>query len=747
MSTSSQSLSIARPHGVASPASDASDLPGDDARRRLLEAYRSVRTRTQALIATLSAEDMTVQSMPDASPVKWHLAHTTWFFETFVLRQARADYVPFHADFGFLFNSYYNAVGARHPRPQRGLLTRPGIDEVLAYRKHVDQHMRALMIADAALRWHDLIVLGLAHEEQHQELIQMDVLHLFAQSPLRPAYLDASPWPARSLAHRFKSYEGGLVRIGHDGDGFAFDNEGPSHPVWLEPFQIAETLVTNGDWLAFMADLGYQRPELWLSDGWDQLQSHGWEAPLYWQRTHDGWEYMTLYGMRQVDRRAPVQHVSYYEAQAYAQWAHARLPTEAEWEHAARQGGMAQLFDSAWQWTQSSYMPYPGYQPARGALGEYNGKFMAGQMVLRGGAQVTPPGHTRPSYRNFYRPEQRWMFAGVRLARDVAATAPHETRDAPSDFARDVIAGLSAQPKFLSPKYFYDAAGSAIFEAICQTPEYYPTRTETALLADIAKDIAADIPGQAVLLELGSGASTKTRLLLDAAPQLGAYVPVDISQSALDQAVDRLARDYPALPVLPITADFTQPFDLPPALLERPLVGFFPGSTIGNFTHDEAIGFLRLLLDRLGHRARLIVGVDMVKDERTLIDAYDDAGGVTARFNKNLLARINRELHGNFDLDTFFHNVRWNAARQRIEMHLVSRIDQTVSVAGRWISFEAGESIHTENSHKFTESAFSRLAGMAGWLVRRTWVSPAPSFAVFELEPAMTTDAENPSFE
>ncbi len=736
MSMPSQSLSIARAHAVALQADDASDLPESDERRRLLDMYREVRARTNALIAPLNVEDMVVQSMPDASPVKWHLAHTAWFFETFVLKEASADYMPFHQDFGFLFNSYYNAAGVRHPRPQRGLLTRPSIDTVLAYRKHVDKYMQTLIMSDGPLRWRDVIMLGLAHEEQHQELIQMDVLHLFAQSPLRPAYIDSALQPAGQLARRFTSFEGGLVRIGHHDEGFAFDNEGPSHTVWLEPFEMANSLVTNGEWLAFMADRGYQRWELWLSDGWDQVQSQGWEAPLYWQRAQDGWGHMTLHGMRPIDRHAPVQHVNYYEAQAYAQWVGARLPTEAEWEHAARQGGLSQLFESAWQWTQSSYAPYPGYKAAKGAIGEYNGKFMAGQMVLRGGAQVTPPGHARPTYRNFYRPEQRWMFAGVRLARDAATTKLREDHDVPSAFARDVMVGLSSQPKSLPPKYFYDAEGSVLFEAICQIPEYYPTRTETALLADIAKEIAADIPEGAVLMELGSGASTKTRLLIDAAPQLAAYVPVDISQSALDQAVATLARDYPLLPVLPITADFTERFDVPPSLKDRSLVGFFPGSTIGNFTHDEAIGLLRSLLEQMGARARLIIGVDMIKDERALIDAYDDGGGVTARFNKNLLTRINRELHGQFDLDTFFHSVRWNATQHRIEMHLVSRIDQIVAVAGHWVSFEAGESIHTENSHKFTASTFQRLAGMAGWLVRRTWMSESPSFAVFELEPA-----------
>lgn len=731
------SLSITRPHAVTRSTEGVADLPIAEARRRLLDAYRAARARTLALVATLTAEDMAVQAMPDASPVKWHLAHTTWFFETFVLSQALPEWTPFHSDFGFLFNSYYNTVGDRQPRQQRGLITRPNLEDVLAYRKHVDLAMHKLLSTDASVQWQDLIALGLAHEEQHQELVQMDVLNLFAQSPLHPALLaGASPLPAPSSVHRFHVIEGGLVRIGHQDEGFAFDNEGPTHAAWLEPFEIAHGLVTQGEWLAFMADRGYQRPELWLSDGWEQAQANNWESPLYWQRTGDGWERMTLHGLSPLDRNAPVQHISYYEAQAYAQWAGARLPTEFEWEHAARQGRLAQLSDCAWQWTQSSYAPYPGYRPARGALGEYNGKFMAGQMVLRGGSFATPPGHARLTYRNFYRPEQRWMFAGLRVARDLAAAQPNATQASDSAFFRDVITGLSSQSKTLSPKYFYDAEGSALFEAICRTPEYYPTRVETALLADIAGELAEQIPEQAVLIEMGSGASVKTRLLLDTVPQLSAYVPVDISRSALDQAANALKRDYPLLPVMPVIADFTRPFDLPSTFDGRPLVGFFSGSTIGNFTHDEAIALLRSLLERLGSQGRLIIGFDMVKDKQTLLQAYDDVEGVTARFNKNLLARINRELHGHFDLDSFAHSVCWNEAQQRIEMHLVSRIDQTINVAGRWFGFEAGESIHTENSHKFTESSFRRLAGMAGWAVRRTWISAEPTFAIFELEPS-----------
>lgn len=401
-----------RPIGVGAR-SDA-DADGDPMQR-----YRSVRSRTEALATPLSAEDMVVQSMPDASPTKWHLAHTAWFFETFVLIPGHANYPVFDPGYGYLFNSYYNAVGPRHPRPRRGLITRPAVSEVLAYRQHVDRHMHSLFLSGDAQRWKPLVELGMAHEQQHQELMLMDILHLFAQSSLHPSYFATNrPAAGAPPSHRFTRVEGGLVRIGHDGKDFAFDNEGPRHKVWLEPFEIAEHLVTNGEWIAFMDDRGYRRPELWLSDGWDRVQSEDWHAPLYWERTQDGWSHMTLHGLQPVDRHAAVRHVSYFEARAFADWSGARLPTEAEWELAARQGVLADWRGVAWQWTQSSYGPYPSFRPAAGAVGEYNGKFMAGQMVLRGGSDATPEGHTRFTYRNFYRPEQRWMFAGLRLARD-----------------------------------------------------------------------------------------------------------------------------------------------------------------------------------------------------------------------------------------------------------------------------------------------------------------------------------------
>jgi dimethylhistidine N-methyltransferase len=696
----------------------------------LLDQYLQLRRHTERLVAPLNHEDMAIQSMPDASPVKWHLAHTTWFFETFLLSASLSGYRQFDPGFGYLFNSYYEALGPRQPRPQRGLLTRPTVINVLAYRRHVDTHMSTLLKAGLSVEAEALLCLGLAHEEQHQELLLMDLLHLFNQSPLKPAYDQRWPADEAGRSGRFKRLQGGLIEIGASDGDFAFDNEGPRHRVWLQPFEISDRLVTNGEWLAFMADGGYRRAELWLSDGWTMAQSGGWEAPLYWVRDDRRWQEMTLGGVRSIAAGAPVTHISYYEAAAYAQWAHARLPREAEWELAARENLLEQADSVAWQWTESAYSPYPGYRPAGGALGEYNGKFMVGQMVLRGGASVTRAGHSRPSYRNFYRPEQRWMFSGLRLARDAG---PIDTQTyARESFAADV----SARHKQLPSKYFYDAAGSHLFEEICRTDDYYVTRSETALLRNIAAELAAGIPAGAALVEFGSGESAKTRLLLDAAPQLSPYVPIDISADALDQATAMLARDYPQLTIAPVVADFTGQFHLPPAADGRPRVGFFPGSTLGNFDRDGAVRFLRSARRVLGEPASLLVGVDLVKDEAILSAAYDDSQGVTARFNKNLLIRINRELGGDFDPDAFDHLALWNPVHSRMEMHLVSRKDQIVNAAGHTFAFRSGERLHTENSHKFTIDSFAQLAARAGWSVVNTWISDEPRVAMFRLEPS-----------
>lgn len=715
--------------------------------RSALARYRQVRQATLALTRNLTPEDQLAQSMPDASPTKWHLAHSTWFFETFLLVPRLNGYKPFDLRFHYLFNSYYEALGPRQPRPARGLITRPSLDDVVAYRGHVDEAMDRLIEAGAE-DFSDLLDLGLAHEEQHQELVLMDILHLFAQSPLKPAYAPprshpASPAPAH-LA--FLEFEGGLVEIGHDGEGFGFDNETPRHKVWLEPFRMADRLVTNGEWLAFIEADGYRRPELWLSEGWAIVNAQGWDAPLYWEPGEKGWMAMTLHGLRPVDPAAPVAHISFYEAEAYAAWAGARLPTEAEWEHAAIEvavegnlldscrleptpapagSGPKQLFGDVWEWTRSAYSPYPGFRPAPGAVGEYNGKFMAGQFVLRGGACVTPAGHMRPSYRNFYYPQQRWMFSGLRLARDGGSHGAKAT-----SFAQDVAAGLSKPQKSIPPKYFYDAEGSRLFEAITVLPEYYPTRTEIGMLRDAAKAIAAEIPAGAALVEFGSGASVKTRILLDAAPQVAVYAPVDISPEALGEAAHAIRRDYPRLTVAPLADDFTVALELPAETKGRPVVGFFPGSTIGNFRPEEARAFLVSARRLLGAGAAFLVGIDLVKPEPVLVAAYDDVLGVTAAFNKNLLGRINRELEGDFDLDAFAHRAVWNARESRIEMHLVSLSPQTVTVAGVAYAFAAGETLHTENSHKFTIEGFRALAAEAGWKQEREWTSSTPAFAI-----------------
>jgi dimethylhistidine N-methyltransferase len=690
--------------------------------------FRAVRSHSAALAAPLSAEDQTVQSMPDASPAKWHLAHTTWFFETFVLAPHLTGYQPFDPAFAYLFNSYYEAAGPRHPRAARGLLTRPTVAQVLAYRAHVDAAMQTLL-ADPSPAVESLVVLGLAHEQQHQELLLMDILHLFSCSPLDPAYDPArrEPAPVEGPATPL-AFEGGLVRIGHDGSGFAFDNESPRHSVWLEPYRIADRLVTNADWLEFMAAGGYAEPKWWLSEGWAAVQSGGWTAPLYWRREGDAWLEMTLAGLRPLDPAAPVRHISYYEADAYAAFAGARLPTEAEWEHAAEQGALRQACGQVWQWTRSSYGAYPGFAPGPGALGEYNGKFMVGQLVLRGGSALTPPGHTRPTYRNFFYPGQRWVAAGLRLAWDGGAPL--------SDLARDVAAGLSASPKSLPPKHFYDAQGSRLFEAICELPEYYPTRTETALLRQIAPQLSALIPADSALVEFGSGAGTKVRLILEAAPQIAVYAPIDISHAALDAANVALAADYPSLIIAAQPDDFTRALQLPEAARSRSRVGFFPGSTIGNFDPAAATAFLANVRTLLGSDSLFIVGYDMVKDIGVLEAAYNDSSGVTAAFNLNLLARINRELGADFDLSRFGHRAFWNPRASRIEMHLVSTADQTVHIGRFAYSFAAGETIHTENAHKFTESSFAQIARAGGWRVVRTDQAAEPAFAISVLAPA-----------
>jgi ergothioneine biosynthesis protein EgtB len=417
--------------------------PSGSAQSTLERQYRSVRAASTALAAPLSDADATVQSMPDASPAKWHLAHTSWFFEAMVLTPSSSRYRVFDDRFNFLFNSYYESVGARQPRALRGLLTRPTLEDVLAYRNHVDAAMAELFKHAPAQDVLAIIELGCQHEQQHQELLLTDILHLFAQSPLRPAYQDSVPLPVEANGKAkavFKEFAGGLLEIGHDGSGFAFDCERPRHAVHIEPYRLADRLVTNGEWAEFVADGGYRNPLLWLSDGWARAREESWTAPLYWQAREGGYWSMTLRGAQPVDLDAPVTHISYFEADAFATWAQRRLPTEAEWEAAAQglpvngnllnsgrlrpkpapaaTGELRQMYGDVWEWTRSAFMPYPRFRPMAGALGEYNGKFMSGQFVLRGGSCVTPEDHVRSTYRNFFAPHARWQFSGLRLAED-----------------------------------------------------------------------------------------------------------------------------------------------------------------------------------------------------------------------------------------------------------------------------------------------------------------------------------------
>ncbi|MBB4220599.1 ergothioneine biosynthesis protein EgtB [Variovorax sp. 375MFSha3.1] len=414
--------------------------PTTQAAGALRDRFREVRAASLTLAAPLSAEDQCIQSMPDASPTKWHLAHTTWFFESVLLQPHASGYQPFDARFLYLFNSYYEALGPRHPRPQRGLLTRPSLDEVHEYRRHVDEAVVALL-EEGGPDWsviEPIVTLGLHHEQQHQELLLTDILHAFSCNPMLPAYRPAGG-PALRLAAvppamRWIEQHGGVAEVGHAGTGFSFDNETPRHRALLQPYAIADRLVSCGDFAQFIADGGYQRPDLWLSDGWAAVQANGWRHPAYWLAQDDprlrfagaataqaggGWHVFGLHGVRPMEADAPVSQLSFYEAAAYAEWAGARLPTEFEWEAAHDAPGISQMTGHVWQWTRSSYDPYPGFRPLPGIAAEYNGKFMVGQLVLRGGSVATPAGHARPSYRNFFPPAARWQFTGLRLAKDL----------------------------------------------------------------------------------------------------------------------------------------------------------------------------------------------------------------------------------------------------------------------------------------------------------------------------------------
>lgn len=407
-------------------------------------AYRVVRTASEQLCSPLQVDDYILQSMVQTSPPKWHLAHVSWFFETFLLDDFLSGYRPFHPQYRTLFNSYYEQIGPQHPRARRGMLSRPTVAEVFRYRHWVDQHMAQLIDHVDEESWAEVsrrLLIGLNHEQQHQELLLTDIKHNFWDNPLYPAYREDLPKPSGPATPlSWLEFEGGLVSIGTKGAGFAYDNEQPRHTVYHDTWRLGSRLVTNGEYLAFIEDRGYERPELWLSDGWAMVKQERWQAPLYWRREGEAWWQFTLGGLRPINGQEPVVHISYYEAEAYARWAGHRLPREQEWEQAAcgravqgnlrdrgylhpdvaRSDGLQQLFGDVWEWTASPYAPYPGYRAAAGALGEYNGKFMCNQMVLRGGSCVTPTDHVRASYRNFFYPHERWQFSGLRLAEDVS---------------------------------------------------------------------------------------------------------------------------------------------------------------------------------------------------------------------------------------------------------------------------------------------------------------------------------------
>jgi ergothioneine biosynthesis protein EgtB len=433
-----------RAHKVKNASRLTPRLSPEEDRGEIRRRFEEIRQTTEEICRPLEVEDYGVQSMPDVSPPKWHLAHTSWFFETFLLIPHLKRYKPFHPQFQSLFNSYYESLGNRHPRPERGLLSRPTVNEVYQYRTVVEEGMGELILSASEKLWEDIqnaVELGLNHEQQHQELLLTDIKHILYSNPLRPVYQKLekiSPCPKKDL--HWIEFPEGIRRIGYGGDGFSFDNERPRHRVFLEPYRLASRLTTNGEYTEFIGDGGYQDPSLWLSEGWDWVQSNSIEGPLYWEK--EGGRFFTLSGTRPVDPDEPICHVSFYEAEAFARWAGKRLPIEAEWENgteglpvegnlleskclhpkAAPLGNpksLSQIFGDVWEWTRSSYSPYPGFKPTQGAFEEYNGKFMCSQMVLRGGSCVTAQSHLRPTYRNFFYPKDRWQFTGIRLAEDV----------------------------------------------------------------------------------------------------------------------------------------------------------------------------------------------------------------------------------------------------------------------------------------------------------------------------------------
>lgn len=736
----------------------------------IAERYATVRQRSEGLIADLAPEDLVVQSCYEVSPLKWHLAHTTWFFEHFILAEFLPRYAVFHPAFHGLFNSYYTSQGELFDKNFRGAVSRPTVAEVLAYRAHVDAAMARLLQQNDSPAWAPRLVLGLAHEEQHQELMLMDLRHIFFCNPLKPAaFAGTVPPPTAPTALEFIGFAGGLLEFGHlPENGFAYDNEGPCHRAYVAPFEIANRLVTNAEFLAFMEAGGYDDPRWWHSDGWAKRQAENWQHPLYWNLRPEGWTEFSLYGEHPLNPTAPVGNVSWYEADAYARWCGNRLPTEYEWELAAKplkvQGNflnparlgplpatghymLEQMYGALWQWTESAYRPYPGYVATFDGTSEYNGKFMQNQMVLRGGCWATPPGHTRLTYRNFFYPHNRWQCAGIRLARSVPQPVMQTSTKLENftfidlqpelgDIRQDVLKGLTAHPKALPPKLLYDATGAELFTQIVTQPEYYPPTVEQEIMADIAPELAQALPGRLRVLEPGAGDCRKFQRLYQALPTVEAFVSLEISAEQVETEGKRLAEAYPALEVMAVCVDYTQAFELPAAAQGgglRNLV-FFPGSSIGNYEPAQALAVLKLFRAWAGPDGALLIGVDLHKDTPTLEAAYNDAAGITAAFNLNLIARLRDELGLALNPEDFRHRAHYNPEQRRIEMHLYAQRAFQVDVLGQPVAFEKGESIHTESSYKYTVERFKEMGFAAGFTRHHAWTDPQQCFSLHLLQ-------------
>lgn len=734
-------------------------IQGQETSNSLADQYQTIRQQTFDLCRHLEIEDYAVQGMVDVSPPKWHLAHTTWFFENFLLSQFIKDYVCFHPQYNFLFNSYYESVGKFHIRQNRGLLSRPTTHEIFSYRLEID-HQVISLLEKASLQDRitidSILTIGMHHEQQHQELLLTDIKYNFFCNPLKPVF--------RKMEHavqetcpslEWKTIQGGIYSVGFDGEGFSYDNERPMHKIFIEDFELASRLVTNGEYLAFIEDRGYERPELWLSDGWKDIKASGRKAPIYWESKGNEWMQFTLSGMVPIHLDEPVCHVSFYEAAAYARWVGHRLPTEHEWEVASQaslpekvhfieseylhprvaKADADQLFGDVWEWTQSPYTPYPGYHAPFNAIGEYNGKFMCNQQVLRGGSCLTPLNHIRSSYRNFFYPSSCWQCTGIRLVKDKSQKKSSSPLSTKVIFLHDVVEGLRKSPKELSPKYFYDKKGSELFDAICKEPEYYLTRTEETLFKRAVKDLKECIPNPSSMIEFGSGNCEKIGYFLEQISQIQTVIPIDISKEFIQETAQKLASRFPLLSIHPLAADFLELKSLPQHrdLQAKYPIMFFPGSTIGNFEPDVRNKILQNIASLIKPHGALLIGIDLIKDQTILEAAYNDKAGVTAAFNLNLIERINRELGGNFPIDSFAHRAFFNEEKSRIEMHLVCLDECSVALGNELFSFKEGETIHTENSYKFDLESFAETASSAGFKLSQSWVDPKEYFGFLYL--------------